>query len=307
MAEALISSLLPIVVTLFLGFFAGWRKDFGEQQAGSLNKLVMNYTLPLSLFGGIMTTQRASIFSHLAVAGWLLVAMVGGYLVVVLIARFLLHQSTALAALRAMAIAGPAIPFVGPTILGSLFPSESALLISLGGLIMNIVQVPVTVIMLSTASQQHTSVGANLLGAIKKPVVWAPILAFIIVLCGGQLSPAWAKNFTVLGSATGGLALFSSGIILFTKRPKLSLPVWVNSLAKDIVLPAVMFVIMLAAHTPTSILNMSLMAISIPTAAIATIFASQYHTAEQEMASTLFLSTILSVVTMGFIIVVRSI
>jgi predicted permease len=297
LAEALISSLLPIVVTLFLGFFAGWRKDFGEQQAGSLNKLVMNYTLPLSLFGGIMTTQRASIFSHLAVAGWLLVAMVGGYLVVVLIARFLLHQSTALAALRAMAIAGPAIPFVGPTILGSLFPSESALLISLGGLIMNIVQVPVTVIMLSTASQQHTSVGANLLGAIKKPVVWAPILAFIIVLCGGQLSPAWAKNFTVLGSATGGLALFSSGIILFTKQPKLSLPVWVNSLAKDIVLPAVMFVI----------LNMSLMAISIPTAAIATIFASQYHTAEQEMASTLFLSTILSVVTMGFIIVVRSI
>lgn len=211
MAEALISSLLPIVVTLFLGFFAGWRKDFGEQQAGSLNKLVMNYTLPLSLFGGIMTTQRASIFSHLAVAGWLLVAMVGGYLVVVLIARFLLHQSTALAALRAMAIAGPAIPFVGPTILGSLFPSESALLISLGGLIMNIVQVPVTVIMLSTASQQHTSVGANLLGAIKKPVVWAPILALssycAVVSChrrGPRTSPSSAVQPAVWPSSLPG-------------------------------------------------------------------------------------------------------
>jgi predicted permease len=68
-----------------------------------------------------------------------------------------------------------------------------------------------------------------------------------------------------------------------------------------------MFGLMVWAHTPTHILNMSLMAISIPTGAIGTILASQYHKAEQEMASSLFLSTVLSVFTMGFIIIMRNI
>lgn len=39
--------------------------------------------------------------------------------------------------------------------------------------------------------------------------------------------------------------------------------------------------------------------LAIPTASIAVIFAVEYKTGEQEMASTLFWSTILSVITMG--------
>ncbi|MFT8410582.1 MAG: AEC family transporter [Schleiferilactobacillus perolens] len=307
MAETLISALLPIVVTLFIGCFAAWHKDFTEQQADGINKLIMTYTLPLSLFGGIMTTPRVTIFSHLAVAGWLLLAMVGGYLAALFIAHFILHQDIAISTLRSLAVASSAVPFVGPTILGSLFPTQSALLISLGALIINVIQVPISVILLSGSAHVQASIGENLLAAVKKPVVWAPILAFIIVLCGGQLSPAWAKNFTVLGSATGGLALFASGVILFSRKPILSLPVWINTLSKNIFLPLIMFGLMVWAHTPTHILNMSLMAISIPTGAIGTILASQYHKAEQEMASSLFLSTVLSVFTMGFIIIMRNI
>jgi malonate transporter len=39
--------------------------------------------------------------------------------------------------------------------------------------------------------------------------------------------------------------------------------------------------------------------LAMPTASLCVILAVQYQTAEQEMASTLFFSTILSVVTMG--------
>ena len=39
--------------------------------------------------------------------------------------------------------------------------------------------------------------------------------------------------------------------------------------------------------------------LAIPTASIAVIFAVEYRSGEQEMASTLFWSTILSVITMG--------
>ncbi|WP_240031139.1 hypothetical protein [Oenococcus oeni] len=48
---------------------------------------------------------------------------------------------------------------------------------------------------------------------------------------------------------------------------------------------------------------MTTMTMGITVAAISTIFANQYKVAEQEMASTLFLSNIISIFSMGLIIV----
>lgn len=303
MISTLISALLPVVVTLMLGYYAGFRQDFNGNSATEINKLVMSYTLPLSLFGGIVATNGHILLQNVQVALWIFIGMVGGYLIVLLVLRYLFKNSLSLAALRTLAITGPAIPFVGPTVLGALFPDKSALLVSIGGLVMNIIQVPLTVILLSSDSDQKISLGTNLKNAFKKPVVWAPILAFILVMCGLTISPDWERCFSVLGQATGGLALFSSGIVLFEKKPKLSLPVWGNTLTKIVIIPAVMYLLMKWCQVAPQTLKESLVSLGIPTAAICTIFANQYNLAEREMASTLFLSTVLSVITLGFIIV----
>jgi len=52
MLNTVIGTLLPIVVTLVLGFFAVWHKDFNTDQASALNRMVMLYALPMSLFAG---------------------------------------------------------------------------------------------------------------------------------------------------------------------------------------------------------------------------------------------------------------
>ncbi len=52
MLNTVIGTLLPIVVTLVFGFFAAWRKDFSTDQASILNRMVMLYALPMSLFAG---------------------------------------------------------------------------------------------------------------------------------------------------------------------------------------------------------------------------------------------------------------
>lgn len=67
----LITVLLPIVVTLGLGFFAGWHKDLTQGQSTILNRVVMLYSLPMSLAAGILsidlnclkTSLRSSVFS----------------------------------------------------------------------------------------------------------------------------------------------------------------------------------------------------------------------------------------------------
>ncbi len=92
MILVLISALLPIIVTLCLGYFSGARKDFGESHSKILNKLIMSYSLPMSLFGGILATGRKVIFENIPVAIWNFIGMVGGYLIVFSICKFILRK-----------------------------------------------------------------------------------------------------------------------------------------------------------------------------------------------------------------------
>ncbi len=87
MIETIVAALLPIVVTLVLVFFAGWHHDFEADQAAVLNRMVMLYALPLTL------------------------SMVGGYILVFVLTRYVFLRSAKIAALQALAIAGPAVPF----------------------------------------------------------------------------------------------------------------------------------------------------------------------------------------------------
>jgi malonate transporter len=49
-ASTIVSALLPVVVTLMLGYVAGWHRDFDGKHAAILNRMVMLYALPLNLF-----------------------------------------------------------------------------------------------------------------------------------------------------------------------------------------------------------------------------------------------------------------
>lgn len=308
MVKILVGSLLPIIVTLLLGYFAGFKKDFVEQDAAILNKVIMKYSLPLSLFGGIISTRQTEILQSGPVALWILIGMVGGYLVFFLGSYYIFKTSLTITALRSLTISGPAIPFVGPVILGSLFPQQSSLLIGIGSLVLSTIQIPITVMILSSESHTHHQPLLSMISSIfRQSIVWAPLLALILSLSGIYLPLEWKTSFTVLGSATGGLALFSSGIILYRKKPKFSGPVWINTLIKNIILPCIILGIMVLFNVNNHITNMAIVSLSIPTAAISTIFANQYKIAEQEMASTLFLSTFTSIVTLACLIIIRQV
>ncbi len=60
----IIGALLPTVVTLLLGFLAGWHHDFDTKQASVLNSMVMLYALPLSLFAGMVGMSRDQVLSQ---------------------------------------------------------------------------------------------------------------------------------------------------------------------------------------------------------------------------------------------------
>lgn len=225
MASTLATALLPIVVTLLLGFFAGWHHDFTAAQAPVLNRMVMLYALPLSLFAGMVTVSRSTLASDLPMAALIAGTMIVVFTAATLFARFVAHRDLGESALWGLAIGGPAVPFVGTPVLGALLGSaEATVPIAAASLTMNLIQVPATLVMLSiahsaaplSASMSVPSVtpgargtagspprvhGASrhVLAALREPVVWAPLAALVVVLVRWQLPQAAVSSLKLLG------------------------------------------------------------------------------------------------------------
>lgn len=310
MLETIVTALLPIVVTLMLGYFAGWERSFTQDQAAVLNRMVMLYALPLLLFAGILGTPLATITQNIPLFVWTAVGMVGGWILVFAVSLYVFRSGAQLAALRAIAIAGPAVPFVGTPVLSVLYPTGADIAIATGSLLMNLVQVPLALVFLvGQASESGSSrksplaiVISSLAKAVRQPVVWAPVFAFVLLLLGLDLPHTLKGSFTLLGQSTGGVALFAVGIVLFSQKVSVSLPVIVNVISKNLLLPGVILLLMLALGVPSLERGLVAVTLAIPTASIAVIFAVEYKCGTQEMASTLFWSTILSIMTMGLFI-----
>ena len=367
--NAVVGALLPLIVTLAFGFFAGWHHDFTPAQASVLNRMVLLYALPLMLFAGMVTIKRSTLTSDLGLAAAITAGLLGTYLVTFLIVRFALHRPAGVSALTALAVGAPAIPFAGVVVLGYLYgPSLSAVPVAVGALVLNVIEVPVTLVLLSAATgtaaataaaaaasatappvalpvvqqPQHQltlplrpaiaagsvgqtasatqpqaapasaagpppaasaaasgGLGQHVRSAVTAPVVWAPVLALVLVLAGVQLPDVLVNAMKLLGSATTGVALFATGIVLFAQRITVSRFVVGAVAARNVVAPALLWVILAAIGMAHTDLRLAVLANALPAPAAAVIFAVQYRQGQREMASVVLFSSVGSLLTLA--------
>jgi malonate transporter len=325
MIDTILSALLPMVVTFLLGFVAAWRHDFGSKEASTLNRMVLLYAVPLALFAGTVTTSRAALGQDIPLVIALCVAIIGLYGVVFLFSRIVFRMQVSTSALAALTASAPAVPFVGPAVLGELFGELSAIPIAIASLIINLTVVPATLLLLAldstgSAPQESTPVAqegehsqspprsyvsilaAKLGETVKEPIVWAPVLAFIIVLSGFHIPQLIVRSLSLLGHASGGVALFACGIVLASGKIKINWYVLFFVLLKNILQPALVLGGLRWIGYGTPIISEAVLTTAIPAMPIVIMFALQYRVAQAEAASAVFLSVMGSVITMGVFI-----
>jgi hypothetical protein len=100
-----------MVVSILLGFVAAWRHDFGSKDASTLNRMVLQYAVPLTLFTGTVMTSRKAFSQDLPLVITLCVGITGFYCVVFLFSRLVLHMQVSSSALSALTASAPAVPF----------------------------------------------------------------------------------------------------------------------------------------------------------------------------------------------------
>jgi malonate transporter len=319
--NTVLGALLPMVVTFVLGFIAAWHRDLGRNDASILNRMVLLYAVPLALFAGTVTTSRTALSQDIPLVIALCIAIIALYGVVLLFSRIIFRVPMSVSALYALTASAPAVPFVGPAVLGDLFGGLSAIPIAVASLVINLTVVPVTILLLTLDAARRDSsrtrlaakdkehlaaLATKLAETIKQPIVWAPVLAFIVVLSGLHIPQLIVHSLSLLGSASGGVALFASGIVLASGKMKANSHVWFLVFLKNILQPALVLGGLRWAGYGESIVSEAVLTTAIPTMPIVIMFALQYRVAQAEAASAVFLSVIGSVVTMGVFIALTS-
>jgi malonate transporter and related proteins len=253
------------------------------------------------------------------------VGIVGLYGVVFLSCHIAFRLPMSISALAALTAAAPAVPFVGPAVLGDLFGGLSAIPVAIGSLIINLTVVPVTVLFLAldraegeareespgaydeeystSPCASHLSIFTTKLAeTVKEPIVWAPVLAFVFVLSGVRIPEFIVHPLFLLGHASGGVALFACGIVLASSKIKFNGYVLFFLFLKNIMQPALVLGGLRWLGYGNPIVSEAVLTTSIPAMPIVIMFALQYRIAEAEAASAVFLSVMGSVVTMGVFI-----
>jgi hypothetical protein len=146
-----------------------------------------------ALFIGTVGTPRADLVQDIALVVAIFAAIVGLYALVFLLFRLVFRFSLSESVLAALTASAPAVPFMGPAILGDLFGKASAVTIAIAALIINLIVVPITILGLALGrtpigtteppTTRHSAFAEKLVETLQEPIVWAPVLAFVLVLC----------------------------------------------------------------------------------------------------------------------------
>lgn len=310
MFSTILSALLPVVLTLSLGYLAGRHHDFTPDQASVLNRLVLLYALPADLFVGMATTRRG----ELAASEPLIVSVVSAILISFSITFFFFrkfrHKDPGASALYALAVSSPSVAFVGNSVLGYLYGVQgSAIPISIATLAINLVLVPICLILLDAqaagGTTQHLdrhALQTGLLNAIKQPMIWAPLLGLAVCLSGIEFPAALERSLGLLGAATGGVSIFAAGVILYAQNVTWSRTIGALTFARNLAVPGIALVCIHLLGADSTQLREAVISLAIPVASLVVILAVRYQSAEQEMASVLLYSTLGSIPTLSLFI-----
>lgn len=253
MLHVIIYAIVPIIVVMLAGFFAGKRGIFGATEGKAFNKVVLDFALPAALFISIVKADRSMIADNLTLSLISLVVIMFCFMLVYWIYKYGFRKAgvtQADAAVMALVSGSPSIGFLGFAVLEPIFGVNAyvGLVVGIVGIVVNAVGIPVGLALLNAGSgetraprdSRKNNPWEPALRALRQPVAWAPILAVVWVLAGIPW-PEWASpSFNLLKGANASLAVFAAGVTLSAVKISLNREVVLGAILKLIVMPGML-------------------------------------------------------------------
>jgi len=176
--------------------------------------------------------------------------------------------------------------------LGLTILSLVGLVIGIVAIVVNAVTIPIGLYLLTKGSKPKEGEKQEnaLVGALKEPVVWAPILAVIFVLLGIRVPDGFAPTFDLLAKVNSGVAVFAAGLTLSAYSIEFDKEIIYNTFFKLVLMPAVFLFVGLAIGLKSEVLQMLVLSVALPPAFSGIIIASKYSVYTRTGTSSLAVS-----------------
>jgi predicted permease len=310
--NGLVGALLPVFFVLALGYVAGKRNAFDADQSAGLSKLALTFALPASLFVSMTDIRRDLLLQQGPLVLALLLSHLGLFVVAWLLLRLVPSLRGTPSIIYALILATSATPVFGIAVLEPLLGATSAATVGLVALSINFT-VPLAMVLLevdaagknkttTTAPHKPSPVMTGLNAGLKSPLLWGPVLGIIVTLAGLHLPATVASCLELIGSTTGGVAVFAVGLVLAANPVRMSPIVGIGSIARVSVQSALFFVLLHLLHVVSPFAREALVCCSFPSATVSVLFAARYRAVESEAASMLLVSTLALAITVPTIL-----
>jgi malonate transporter and related proteins len=315
MIKVLADALVPIFAGLLFGYIAGLRRIMDNQNVHNLIVFVMSFAVPCSLFLAIARTPRAALREQ---AGTVLVLTIA-YSVLYGLSFFWARSGEKLRAsdsgVLALTISFPNIAAIGLPLLADVFGVKSlvtvATSIALGSVTISVVTLAFLEADRGGSPDAFSSdafsireVGPALARAIKKPIVWAPLLGFVFS-CAALHLPSYLDRFlTVLASAAAGSALVLTGLVVSAQKFVFGAKTLIPVLLKNALQPALALGLAILFHLSMEQTRYVTLICAIPCGFFGLVFGKAFGSSPQLASSGLIASYIVSVATLPVWIVI---
>ena len=303
MIETILNGLLPVAFVILLGWLSCRLGLLKHADAGVLATLVIRFALPFALFAGAARTPPDKL-ENLGFGAALTLGLMGGYVLALLIGRYVFRHDLRTATMQALVCAFPDMAYFGAPILAAMFGPEGFLAVLVGNLITSLFMLPLTIVLVRVSDKQEAGKGWGeiwevlwhaIAGAAINPIVWLPILGVALSFAHVTLPDPVNASVDLIAKAAGGTSLFALGLMLYGEKFRINANVLTNVGIKNFLQPALMVLGVALFGLSGSPAHQVIVTGAVPTATAASMFALKYNTYTADATATILLSTLLGI------------
>jgi malonate transporter len=301
-------TIIPIILLVLVGVVFAKIKLFGQADGDVLNKFAFNAAFPALLFDSIFHTPLAEILDWRLIFGYLLVTYII-FIAIFLIFRYAYREQLPSATFAGMNASFSNSYFIALPILIAVFGIKAVVPVTVTAIAIMLFYIPVMTFLLEYNRENIKADETILFTAIKRtltnPLVMAAIIGVLFSALHLNIPKPVFNALRYIGATAVALALITVGIELghIHLSGKIG-RVFLLAITDLFIKPALAFAVAWYLRMPPLLAITLIMASGVPTAKTIFIMSKNYRIYEQETASNILLTSIISVITIPVLLAV---
>ncbi|MEE0776335.1 MAG: AEC family transporter [Bacillota bacterium] len=298
--SSVINQMVILFFILLIGYVANRCKVMTDVSNRWLTKLMLNVTVPAMILASVMDTQISMSITDLLVIIAIAFLTSGILLVLGLIVPHLLRVPKGNRGLYTFMTMFGNIAFMGFPVISSIYGDEAIFYSALFMIPFNLLIFSLGVMLIAPKGEAKMD-----LSFLKSPALIASILSVILFFLPVSVPDVIAETCNLVGDITvpGAMLLIGSTLALLPIRQMFNdWRIYIFSAIRLIALPLIMWVLLHPLVHDPLILGIAVVNSAMPVATNATMFCMEYGGNEKLASKGIFLTTVLSVITIPLIV-----